>query len=77
MDNEPAVRAYISQVGHGWPQIVEADNGALHQLYRVAGYPTKLLIGRDGRIVTAHMGGLLGDREALDRAIATAIRARP
>lgn len=77
MDNEAAVRAYVSQVGHDWPQIVEADNGALHRLYRVAGYPTKLLIGRDGRIVTAHMGGLMGDREALDRAIATAVRARP
>lgn len=77
MDQADAVRTYVAQARHDWPQVVESAEGTLHRLYRVYGYPTKMLIGRDGKVVTSHSGGLLGNRAGFEQAIATAIRARP
>lgn len=56
-DSEATLRSYLFTSGIKWPQIREADNGALHRLYRANGFPTYYLIGAAGQIVDTWVGG--------------------
>lgn len=55
-DRESAVRTFTKQYGHDWPQILESYKGTIHSNYRVIAYPTRFLIGRDGRIICGATG---------------------
>lgn len=51
MGNEmPALRKFIAEKGMTWAQAIEEERGALHRLFRVDGWPTYYLIGKDGTI---------------------------
>ena len=44
------LRKFIAEKGMTWAQAVEDQQGALHRLFRVDGWPTYYLIGKDGTI---------------------------
>jgi len=44
------LRKFIAEKGMTWAQATEDQHGALHQLFRVDGWPTYYLIGKDGTI---------------------------
>jgi peroxiredoxin len=46
-----ALREFIAEKGMTWAQAVEEDRGTLHRLFRVDGWPTYYLIGKDGTIL--------------------------
>ena len=74
-DPTDKIREFTTAAGHGWPQVAETDNGPVHRLFRVTGYPTHVLIGRDGRIVARHVGGVEGT--GLERQVSQALRQKP
>ena len=44
-------RKFIKDQGMKWIHVVEEEDGQLHRLFRVDGWPTYYLIGRDGVIL--------------------------
>jgi len=51
MGNEmAALRKFTAEKGMPWAQAIEEERGALHRLFRVDGWPTYYLIGKDGTI---------------------------
>jgi thiol-disulfide isomerase/thioredoxin len=51
MGNEIAtLRKFTVEKGMTWAQTIEEEGGALHRLFRVYGWPTYYLIGKDGTI---------------------------
>lgn len=46
-----ALREFIAEKGMTWAQAIEEARGTLHQLFRVNGWPTYYLIGKDGTIL--------------------------
>ncbi|HKA18436.1 MAG TPA: TlpA disulfide reductase family protein [Blastocatellia bacterium] len=44
------VRKFVSEKGMTWAQTTEDERGPLHRLFRVDGWPTYYLIGKDGTI---------------------------
>jgi len=44
------LRKFIAEKGMTWAQTTEDQHGALHRLFRVEGWPTYYLIGKDGTI---------------------------
>ena len=51
MGNEmAALRRFIAEQGMTWAQSIEEERGAIHRLFRVDGWPTYYLIGKDGTI---------------------------
>ena len=44
------LRKFIAEKGMTWAQTTEDQHGALHRLFRVDGWPTYYLIGKDGTI---------------------------
>jgi cytochrome c biogenesis protein CcmG, thiol:disulfide interchange protein DsbE len=65
-DDEPVgeVTAFVQELGLTFPILL--DPGAnVQQLYRVLGYPTSFLVGRDGVIQRVHVGVLTDSQ--LDR----------
>jgi len=69
--NDPIahVRGFIEQFHVPGPTAREPMDGPSHQLYRVTGWPTHFLIGKDGRIVANDI-----DMKNLNEAVAAAIR---
>jgi peroxiredoxin len=57
-DQPAELEAFVRQFGHTWPQIAEPFEGPAHRLFRVVGYPSHVLVDRDGRIALAQEGGL-------------------
>lgn len=55
-DPEQKIEDFTERFDHTWPQIAESLEGDLHRNYRAFGYPTKYLIGRDGRILCGRTG---------------------
>jgi thiol-disulfide isomerase/thioredoxin len=51
-------------------------NGDTPRKYQVKGMPTSVLIGRDGKIISEHMGFNNKDRDDLERTIALALEQR-
>ena len=63
------LRKFISEKNMSWPQTREQEGGPIQRIYRVVGYPTYYLIGKDGAIISnqinildlpAALGKLLG-----------------
>lgn len=46
------LEAFVDDHKMTWAQIMESDKGPVQTLYRVNSYPTYLLIGKDGKIVS-------------------------
>jgi peroxiredoxin len=73
-DAESQLRSFLAEKNMTWPQTVQDKNGGpIHKLYRVAGFPSYYLIGRDGKLVSRLQAGgaeeeLLGWAERLARA---------
>ncbi len=55
------ITAFVRQFRHTWPQVSEPYDGPAHRLLRVVGYPTHVLIDRDGRIALAQEGDIDAD----------------
>jgi peroxiredoxin len=56
LDTPDKVRAFIGEHRFSWVQTIESDKGPLQTLYRINGWPSYLLLDRDGRIVRARFG---------------------
>ena len=52
---EGAIRKFIGEKGMSWAQTSEEERGVLHRLFRVDGWPTYYLLGKDGRIVANNL----------------------
>jgi peroxiredoxin len=50
-DTPEKLRQFIGDKKMRWAQTMEEDNGPIHTLYRVIGWPTYYLIGQDGKII--------------------------
>ena len=53
-DDPAAIRSFRERYDHHWPLIQdgsEAWGGELHRSYRVVGYPTHYVVGKDGTII--------------------------
>ncbi len=50
-DAEEKLRAFMTEKKMPWAQTMEAEQGQIHKLYRIVGWPTYYLIGRDGHII--------------------------
>ena len=50
-DEPGAVEAFMERLGLAWPQIIQEEDRAILDAYRVQGFPTTFLIGPDGKIV--------------------------
>jgi len=55
--DEPAqdVIAFGEELGIGFPLLLD-PGGEIQRLYRVVGYPTTVLLDRQGRITAYHIG---------------------
>ena len=63
-DAESPLRSFLTEKNMTWPQTIQdKDDGPIHKLYRVAGFPAYYLIGRDGKLVSRLQAG--GDEEEL------------
>jgi len=63
---------YLTKNGYDWPQwFMGKDREALEERYWVSGYPTNLLVGRDGKILSRSIR--LGD-PASEQLIDTALK---
>lgn len=51
-DAEEKLRAFIAEKKMPWAQALEKDGGPIQKLYRIVGFPTYYLIGKNGIIVT-------------------------
>lgn len=51
-DTDEKLRKFISEKNMSWPQTREQEGGPIHRIYRVVGYPTYYLIGKDGAIIS-------------------------
>jgi len=51
-EDTAAVRKFISENKMSWIHTIEGDNGAIHRLYRIEGWPTYYLIGKSGNILS-------------------------
>jgi thiol-disulfide isomerase/thioredoxin len=51
-DSEEKLLKFISEKNMSWVQTREQESGPIQKIYRVVGYPTYYLIGKDGTIVS-------------------------
>jgi thiol-disulfide isomerase/thioredoxin len=58
-DTKEKLVAFLADKKMTWPQTMESDKGPLATLFRVNGWPTYFLVGRDGKFVTAGDNGNL------------------
>jgi thiol-disulfide isomerase/thioredoxin len=57
-DSREQLMKFMADKKVTWTQTMESDKGPLATLFRVSGWPTYFIIGRDGRFVTgADTGG--------------------
>lgn len=49
--------AFIAKSQINWPQTTEGEKGPIATLYRISGWPSYFLIGKDGQIIVAAPGG--------------------
>lgn len=54
-DRATALRT-VGENGMAWRQVMNADAGDLEDAYEVEGFPTKVIIGLDGRVVRTVVG---------------------
>ena len=58
------LEAFVRDKKLPWPQAVDGTKGPIVTLYRVTGFPSYFLIGKDGTVVVAAPGGAKFDLEA-------------
>jgi thiol-disulfide isomerase/thioredoxin len=58
-DTKERLLAFLAEKKMTWPQTMESDKGPLATLFRVNGWPTYFLVGRDGKFITAGDNGNL------------------
>ena len=78
--NVDAARADAQQFLKAIPaqvRIAYDPKGQAAQQYAIKGMPSSFLIGRDGKILSAHAGFNPGVREQLEKALAQAVGAQP
>jgi len=51
-EDTAAVRKFTSENKMSWTHAIEGENGAIHRLYRIEGWPTYFLIGKNGNILS-------------------------
>lgn len=73
-DAEGTLRAFLAGKNVTWPQTIQdKDDGPIHKLYRVRGFPAYYLIGKDGKLASRpQMGGAEDDLLAEAERLATA-----
>ncbi len=57
-DDEATLRAFLAAKNMTWPQTIQdKDDGPIHKLYRVRGFPAYYLIGKDGNLASRRLEG--------------------
>ena len=56
-DTKEQLLKFMAEKRVTWPQTMEASKGPLATLFRVSGWPTYFLVGRDGKFVSAGQNG--------------------
>jgi len=57
-DAEGTLRSFIAEKNMTWLQTIQdKDDGPVHKLYRVRGFPAYYLIGRDGKLASRQLEG--------------------
>jgi thiol-disulfide isomerase/thioredoxin len=51
-EDTTSVKKFISQHKMNWNQTIEGDDGPIQKLFRIKGYPTYFLIGKNGTIIS-------------------------
>ena len=73
VDTERALAAqFLEEVPARFP-IVYDPEGKLAKQYEVLGMPSSFLIGRDGKIITSHIGFRREERETYESSISSAL----
>jgi peroxiredoxin len=70
LDTPASVAEFVSKHKFRWVQTIEAEKGPIQTLYRINGYPSYLLIDRDGTIRLAASGSSTN----LDREVSAIIK---
>ena len=74
VDEDPdAARAFAAEHGIEFPLVLDT-NREVSTLYRVAGYPSHYLVGRDGRVHFSALGFTDDDAEAVTVEVETLLR---
>jgi len=63
-----SVKAFIAKYDMHWTHALETEDGTLHRMFRIQGWPTYYLIGSDGTILTGDLrpgDKLIGEIETL------------
>ena len=69
-EDTASVRKFISEHKMNWNQTIEGDNGSILKLFRIKGYPTYFLIGKNGSIISNN----LRPGDELSKTILTALK---
>lgn len=57
-DAESPLRSFLAGRNMTWPQTIQdKDDGPIHKLYKVGGFPAYYLIGRDGKLASRRLDG--------------------
>jgi peroxiredoxin len=57
-DAEGTLRSFLAGKNMTWPQTIQdKDDGPIHRLYRVSGFPAYFLIGKDGKLASRRLEG--------------------
>lgn len=57
-DAEGTLRSFIAERNMTWLQTIQdKDDGPIHKVYRVGGFPAYYLIGRDGKLASRRLEG--------------------
>ena len=70
-DDRADVEAYIKEAGFTFPVALD-ENGTMVQAFQVQGFPTTLIVGRDGKVRNAFLGAV--PAKALDEAVMEALK---
>jgi thiol-disulfide isomerase/thioredoxin len=70
-DERADVEAYIKQAGFTFPVALD-ENGMMTQAFQVRGFPTTVVVGRDGTVRNVFLGA--PPETALDDAVAAALK---
>ena len=55
-ESEEVLKKYLAEFAIEWPECREPDDGRVHRLMRIEGYPTYFLLSKDGQILDQWVG---------------------
>ncbi len=55
-ESEEVLKKYLAEFAIAWPECREPDEGPVHRLMRIEGYPTYFLLSKDGEILDQWTG---------------------